>query len=60
MVTSVPWQLHSSQAKNLERLDATLSRGPARGPRGPRTPKVGGSPVSSAPTPPAPEPVDHP
>ena len=34
MVTSVPWQLASSARKNLDRLDATLSRGPARGPRG--------------------------
>jgi hypothetical protein len=33
MVTSVPWQLASTAAKNLDRLDATLSRGPARGPR---------------------------
>ncbi len=38
MVTSVPWQLESSQQPNLDRLDATLSRGPARGPRGPRHP----------------------
>ena len=38
MVTSVPWQLESSQNRNLDRLDATLSRGPARGPRGPRNP----------------------
>ncbi|MEE6262963.1 APC family permease [Plantactinospora sonchi] len=34
MVTSVPWQLESSARKNLDRFDATLSRGPARGPRG--------------------------
>jgi len=34
MVTSVPWQLESSARKNLDRLDATLRRGPARGPRG--------------------------
>ncbi|MEV4760190.1 APC family permease [Micromonospora sp. NPDC049559] len=34
MVTSVPWQLASTANKNLDRLDATLSRGPARGPRG--------------------------
>ncbi len=34
MVTSVPWQLASSAGKNLDRLDAMLSRGPARGPRG--------------------------
>ncbi|KKK07337.1 APC family permease [Micromonospora sp. HK10] len=33
MVTSVPWQLASTATKNLDRLDATLSRGPARGPR---------------------------
>ncbi|MGW4465346.1 APC family permease [Micromonospora sp. NPDC004704] len=34
MVTSVPWQLASSATKDLDRYDATLSRGPARGPRG--------------------------
>ncbi|MDG4785846.1 APC family permease [Micromonospora sp. WMMD1102] len=34
MVTSVPWQLASTARKNLDRFDATLSRGPARGPRG--------------------------
>ncbi len=33
MVTSVPWQLASSQSRDLDRLDATLIRGPARGPR---------------------------
>jgi amino acid transporter len=33
MVTSVPWQLASTAAKNLDRFDAALSRGPARGPR---------------------------
>jgi hypothetical protein len=33
MVTSVPWQLASTAGKDLKRLDATLSRGPARGPR---------------------------
>ncbi|MEV4810319.1 APC family permease [Micromonospora avicenniae] len=33
MVTSVPWQLASTANKNLTRLDATLARGPARGPR---------------------------
>ncbi|MFU8850677.1 APC family permease [Micromonospora sp. SL1-18] len=33
MVTSVPWQLASTANKNLDRLDATLSRGPKRGPR---------------------------
>ena len=34
MVTSVPWQLESSAARDLNRLDATLVRGPVRGPRG--------------------------
>jgi amino acid transporter len=34
MVTSVPWQLKSLENRNIERLDATFSRGPARGPRG--------------------------
>jgi amino acid transporter len=34
MVTSVPWQLESTANKNLDRFDATLTRGPARGPRG--------------------------
>jgi hypothetical protein len=33
MVTSVPWQLQSSQDRDLERLDRNLRRGPARGPR---------------------------
>ncbi|MEV6843981.1 APC family permease [Actinoplanes sp. NPDC051411] len=33
MVTSVPWQLRSSQDRNLDRLDNNLRRGPARGPR---------------------------
>ncbi|BFU43028.1 APC family permease [Krasilnikovia sp. MM14-A1004] len=33
MVTSVPWQLASSQDKDLERLDRDLTRAPARGPR---------------------------
>ncbi|MEV1144615.1 APC family permease [Micromonospora sp. NPDC049799] len=33
MVTSVPWQLASTASKNLDRLDATLSQGPPRGPR---------------------------
>ncbi|BCB82465.1 amino acid transporter [Phytohabitans flavus] len=32
MVTSVPWQLASSAAKDLDRLDRDLARGPARGP----------------------------
>ncbi|WP_067504806.1 APC family permease [Actinoplanes sp. TFC3] len=33
MVTSVPWQLRSSQDRDLERFDRDLSRGPTRGPR---------------------------
>ena len=34
MVTSVPWQLKSVENRNIERLDRTFARGPARGPRG--------------------------
>jgi hypothetical protein len=33
MVTSVPWQLRSSQDRDLERFDRGLSRAPRRGPR---------------------------
>ncbi|MFD0520613.1 APC family permease [Paractinoplanes durhamensis] len=33
MVTSVPWQLRSSQDRDLERFDRALGRVPARGPR---------------------------
>ena len=33
MVTSVPWQLSSSTDKDMDRFDATLARGPQRGPR---------------------------
>jgi hypothetical protein len=33
MVTSVPWQLQSTQSMNLARLDRGFSRAPARGPR---------------------------
>lgn len=40
MVVSVPWQLASTASKNLDRLDATLSRTPARGPRGTVPPDV--------------------
>jgi hypothetical protein len=29
----VPWQLRSSQDRDLDRLDRDLSRAPARGPR---------------------------
>jgi amino acid transporter len=52
MVTSVPWQLRSSQDRDLERFDRGLSRGPTRGPRT-RLP----APAPAAPAPPAaPEP----
>jgi amino acid transporter len=34
MVTSVPWQLASSEMRNLARLDREMARGPIRGPRG--------------------------
>jgi amino acid transporter len=47
MVTSVPWQLRSSQDRNLERLDNNLRRGPARGPR------TRGEPSAEQPTAPA-------
>ncbi|MCI4064947.1 APC family permease [Micromonospora sp. R77] len=58
MVTSVPWQLASTASKNLERMDATLTRGPARGPRvAPRStlppavpPVVSAPPGESGPT----------
>jgi hypothetical protein len=33
MVTSVPWQLRSSQDRDLDRFDQALTRVPARGPR---------------------------
>lgn len=33
MVISVPWQLHSSTAKDLERIDRELAQVPTRGPR---------------------------
>jgi amino acid transporter len=33
MVTSVPWQLRSSQDRDLDRFDQSLTRVPARGPR---------------------------
>ena len=50
MVTSVPWQLRSSQDRDLDRLDRDLSRAPARGPR-----TFGGDPFRPpAPTSPAP------
>ncbi len=41
MVVSVPWQLHSSELKNLNRMDRGLAlQTPLRGPRGPRVPKA--------------------
>ncbi|MFK3980441.1 APC family permease [Micromonospora sp. NPDC050397] len=49
MVTSVPWQLASSASKDLDRYDATLSRTPARGPRGA---SVGGLLTPAPPQPP--------
>jgi hypothetical protein len=45
LVTSVPWQLRSSQDRDLDRFDRDLSRAPARGPRTRST---------DLPTPPAP------
>ncbi|MEV8512811.1 APC family permease [Dactylosporangium sp. NPDC051484] len=39
MVTSVPWQLSSIGDVDIDRLDATLSRGPKRGPRSTATPE---------------------
>jgi amino acid transporter len=46
MVTSVPWQLQSSQDRDLDRLDRALRRGPARGPRT-RGTEVAATPASS-------------
>ncbi|MEU7614512.1 APC family permease [Micromonospora rifamycinica] len=54
MVTSVPWQLASTATKNLDRLDETLSRTPARGPRvAPRSTLPPPVPPVAVPTPPA-------
>ncbi|MGA5305158.1 APC family permease [Nucisporomicrobium flavum] len=55
MVTSVPWQLRSSQDRDLERLDRDLSRAPARGPRTRRTDlnSKGGTSAAPASTEPA-------
>ncbi|MFV2100212.1 APC family permease [Micromonospora sp. LOL_024] len=52
MVTSVPWQLASTAGKDLDRMDATLTRGPVRGPRAaPRSiPPPTVAPSHSAPT----------
>ncbi|MGX7670912.1 APC family permease [Plantactinospora sp. DSM 117369] len=56
MVTSVPWQLASTARKNLDRFDATLSRGPARGPRGSAVGGLLGPPPSNTAAAPAPPP----
>ncbi|MEU7902119.1 APC family permease [Actinoplanes sp. NPDC049118] len=53
MVTSVPWQLQSSQDRDLDRLDRDLSRAPARGPRTRRT----DSPFAAVAAPHRPEPA---
>jgi amino acid transporter len=55
MVTSVPWQLQSTQGKDLARLDRDLSRAPARGPRsrggdGSTGAQAAGAPDDSAPS----------
>jgi amino acid transporter len=47
MVTSVPWQLRSSQDRNLARLDKSLRRGPARGPRTRGEPSAKPSPAAA-------------
>ncbi|HET6211372.1 MAG TPA: DNA-binding protein, partial [Micromonosporaceae bacterium] len=44
MVTSVPWQLSSTETKDLARFDRDMARGPARGPRG----RAEGGPPESA------------
>ncbi|WP_433532111.1 APC family permease [Micromonospora sp. CA-263727] len=56
MVTSVPWQLASTAGKDLDRMDATLGRGPVRGPRvaprstlPPSAPPAGAPPVGAPP-----------
>ncbi len=56
MVTSVPWQLRSSQDRNLDRLDSSLTRGPSRGPRTRRS----DLPKPPAPTSPATSPAASP
>lgn len=47
MVTSVPWQLRSSQDRDLDRLDENLSRAPARGPRTRRTDMAAAVPAAA-------------
>jgi hypothetical protein len=56
MVTSVPWQLRSSQDRNLDRFDRDLSRAPARGPRtrGTELPKASVPAAAPAPAPTSP------
>jgi amino acid transporter len=44
MVTSVPWQLASTNTKDLDRLDQSMARGPARGPRVGGGTRDGGTP----------------
>jgi amino acid transporter len=51
MVTSVPWQLRSSQDRDLDRFDRDLSRAPARGPR------TRGNDVTKPPAPTSPAPA---
>jgi amino acid transporter len=48
MVTSVPWQLRSSQDRDLERLDRNLSQTPARGPRTRKNPPEPQPPTMAA------------
>jgi hypothetical protein len=56
MVTSVPWQLRSSQDRDLDRLDRNLSQTPARGPRTRRAERFVPAPPSDPD--PAPIPAD--
>jgi hypothetical protein len=58
MVTSVPWQLRSSQDRDLDRFDRDLSRAPARGPRT-RSTDVPQPPVPTSPAPAAPPAPDR-
>ncbi|GAA0380891.1 APC family permease [Micromonospora gifhornensis] len=58
MVTSVPWQLASTAGKDLDRMDATLGRGPVRGPRAAPRSTLPPSVAPVDPTPMDPVPVD--
>jgi amino acid transporter len=59
MVTSVPWQLRSSQDRDLDRFDSNMSRAPARGPRT-RSTDVAKPPAPTSPAAPAAPPTpDH-